>query len=347
MTTSIAAGSSASFGMDAWATLTLVVSSKATIALTSLAPNLLSSSVVSQAQSKTYGPFGVPMTVVVTAVDRGVTYDVVGDLIVNNAIVNGAGSVWVLVKSAGYHFHGYAPNQINSDLKFLDYSGALNDGAFQADLTAANAWATARFLTQADAADASNLQLTAIPALSWDWLAGDNLFMFWRGRATPEGSDMPLMGDTSGASAGNGVKVNISSAGKLKVNAYQNSGSLSRFGGTGTSTIAEAAISHSFAFCISSDGNHCYWSDGARDAAYSGGFLALGAGAVDTVNSVTWKLGGDGSTSGSVQVGLACQTEALVILKGRRGVVPVASDLDAMVAALHRNPQLLVNSASW
>jgi len=68
------------------------VSGKATIVLTSLAPNLLSSSVVSQAQSKTYGPFGVPMTVVVTAVDQGVTYDVVGDLIVNNAIVDGAGN---------------------------------------------------------------------------------------------------------------------------------------------------------------------------------------------------------------------------------------------------------------
>jgi len=65
--------------MDAWATLTLVVSSKATIALTSLAPNLLSSSVVSQAQSKTYGPFGVPMTVVITAVDQGVTYALAGN----------------------------------------------------------------------------------------------------------------------------------------------------------------------------------------------------------------------------------------------------------------------------
>ena len=93
MTTSIAAGSSASFGMDAWATLTLVVSSKATIALTSLAPNLLSSSTVSQAQSKTYGPFGVPMTVVVTAVDQGVTYDVTGNPIVNGALVDAAGGV--------------------------------------------------------------------------------------------------------------------------------------------------------------------------------------------------------------------------------------------------------------
>jgi len=92
MTTSIAAGSSASFGIGAWESLTLVVSGRATMTLTSLAPNLLSSSVVSQAQSKTYGPFGVPMTVVVTAVDRGVTYDVVGDLIVNGALVDGAGN---------------------------------------------------------------------------------------------------------------------------------------------------------------------------------------------------------------------------------------------------------------
>lgn len=253
------------------------------------------------------------------------------------------------IQSFGYQFHGFAPNQLNSDLKFYDYSGALNDASFQTHLTAANAWATAGFLTQADPSGAGNLLLVALPALSWDYTNGDSLFIFWRGMATPEGSDQPLIGNTSGTSA-NGIRLMVSTAGKLKVNAYQASGTLSRFGGTSTATCFEAAIAHSFAVAIDGvTGKHCYWVDGARDAAYSSGFLTFGSGGIiDAVSSTTLKLGGDGSTSASVQNGVACKTQALVILQGRRGLgTPVVADLDLLVANLHRNPQRLVLATEW
>ena len=139
-------------------------------------------------------------------------------------------------------------------------------------------------------------------------------------------------------------------AGKLKVNAYQASGTLSRFGGTSTATCFEAAIAHSFAVAIDGvTGKHCYWVDGARDAAYSSGFLTFGSGGIiDAVSSTTLKLGGDGSTSASVQNGVACKTQALVILQGRRGLgTPVVADLDLLVANLHRNPQRLVLATEW
>lgn len=251
--------------------------------------------------------------------------------------------------SDGYHFHGFAPNQINSDLKFYDYSGALNDGTFQTQLTTTVAWANAGFLTQSDPSGVGQLWLVALPAISWDYLNGDSLFIFWRGMATPEGGDSPIMGNTGGTSA-NGFRVMVTSAGKLKLNAYQASGALSRFGGTSTGTCFEATTAHSFALAVNGvAGTHCYWVDGVRDAGYSGGFLTFGSGGIiDTVSSANVRLGGDGSTSGSVQLGVACRTQTLASLTGRRGLgTPAVADLDLLVANLHRNPQKLVSNLSW
>ena len=220
-----------------------------------------------------------------------------------------------VVRSSGYHFHGWAPNQ-QADLKFWDYSGALNDGNFQTNLDAATAYATANFITQPNPTIASNQSLIALPALSWDWSAGDSLFIFWRGRATPEGADAPLLGDTSGTAA-NGFRVIVSSSGKLKVNLYQQSGALSRFSGTGTSTVFETSVTHSTAFIVCPSGL-AFWSDGVRGTTYASGYIMPSGGAVSTVNATTLKLGGDGGTTASVQNGVACQTQSLVILKGRR-----------------------------
>ena len=163
MTTSIAAGSSASFGIGAWESLTLVVSGKATIVLTSLAPNLLSSSVVSQAQSKTYGPFGVPMTVVVTAVDQGVTYDVTGDLIVNNAILDGSGSPMTSPMDAWLSMpKTYTLAAVPAVNRFIDSTRGSNSNN---GLTAATAWQTLAKLN------------TSIPEAGWCiGLANDSLF---------------------------------------------------------------------------------------------------------------------------------------------------------------------------
>ena len=252
--------------------------------------------------------------------------------------------------SVGYHFHGWAPNQQSSaDVKFWDISGSLNDGVFQTHLTAANAWANAGFLTQADPSGAGNLLLTAIPATSWSYSAGDSLFIFWKGMATPEGSDMPIMGNTTGSSA-NGFRIMVTSAGKAKFNCYQASGALSNFGGTSGNTVFEAATSHSFAVAVDGvTGKHCYWGDGARDSSYGSGFLTLGSnGIIDTLSATTIKHGGDGGTTASVQNGVACKTQALVILAGRRGLgTPVVADLDLLVANLHRSPRTLVGATSW
>ena len=264
--------------------------------------------------------------------------------------VSDGSTTYPLAPSYGYHFHGYAPDQYASaDVKFWDRSGQLNDATFQTNLTAANAWANAGFLTQADPSGAGNLLLTAIPATSWSYSAGDSLFIFWKGMATPEGSDMPIMGNTTGSSA-NGFRIMVTSAGKAKFNCYQASGALSNFGGTSGNTVFEAATSHSFAVAVDGvTGKHCYWGDGSRDSSYGSGFLTLGSnGIIDTLSATTIKHGGDGGTTASVQNGVACKTQALVILAGRRGLgTPVVADLDLLVANLHRSPRTLVGATSW
>lgn len=348
------------------------------------------------------------------------------------AVAAGFGASWG--RSAGYFFHGFAPNQTSgSDTKFLDYSGALNDGTFQTNLSAATAWGSvigkvissltgdgttstvttstnhglstgqsvtvvgasvAGFNTtatitvtgattftylstgtpsatgasyysstpsqggglyqqvglfQPNPVTASNLSLVAFPAISWDYLGGDSLLIFWRGRATPEASSAPVIGNTTGTSA-NGFRVVCTAAGALQFNAYQASGAAGRFGGTSGGTMFVADATHDFMVVVDgAQGKHCYWLDGARDSSYSSGFLTLGSGGIiDTVSSTTIKLGGDGGTSSSIQLGPAMQTEALVILTGRRGLgAPVVADCDTIAAALHRNPRLLVSAASW
>ena len=80
MSTTLAAGSSVTVSLDPFGTITLVVPGKAALDVNSLADNLLSSSRVSNARSQTYGPYGVPVDVTITAVDRSLQYTVVGKL---------------------------------------------------------------------------------------------------------------------------------------------------------------------------------------------------------------------------------------------------------------------------
>lgn len=252
-----------------------------------------------------------------------------------------------LLRSDGYHTHFFAPLAIDSDTKARDISGALSDGNFQANLSAATAWATAGYLTQPNPSVSGQLSLVQFPAISWDWAAGDSLFLFWAGRGTPDGTEQPWLGDTAGSALRSGIKMTCATDGKIKVNAYQNSPPVSVYGPTSTNAVIEASVTHSFAVCFAADGGMCYWTDGLRNAGHASGFLKPSGAPCSTVNSAPLNLGGDGSATSSIQNGIAVQTKAFVVLKGRRNNTPAVADLDALVAALHANPQALVSSAAW
>ena len=86
MTTTLAASASASIVMDPAASLTISdLNGKATIAFTSANDDVWPSMSVSNAQSKTYGPYGVTMSVVITAIDRSLVYRVASSRDLTNA----------------------------------------------------------------------------------------------------------------------------------------------------------------------------------------------------------------------------------------------------------------------
>ena len=255
------------------------------------------------------------------------------------------GSVAASFRTLGYHFHGWAPGQGNRDAKFYDRSGQLNDGAFGANLTAATAWGTAGFVATTN--PASTDTAIRIPSLGFDYLGGESLLLFWKGQVTPEGSDATLIGDTY-STAANGFRIVCTSTGKIKVNLYQASGTLSRFGGTTAGTVAATGETHSFALAIDgTTGKHKFWVDGAADANFSlgNGFLTLGSGGIiDTTNAVTINIGT--GASGSTTDGMATLTQALIILRGRTGL-GCPSDIDTLVANMQRDPTRIITAAEW
>jgi len=98
--TALAAGSSYSFTMDPHGKLTLVVTGKATLSFASDAPNLRSNFVVTDAQSRTYGPYGAIGTMTITAVDQSLDYTIESGVPMLSddgaSLVDGAGNQYPL-----------------------------------------------------------------------------------------------------------------------------------------------------------------------------------------------------------------------------------------------------------
>lgn len=74
--TTISSGQSASFTLDAFGSITILMNGQGSMAAASRAVNLKSNVAVSVLQSKVYGPFGVPMDVVISCSDGSIAYTV-------------------------------------------------------------------------------------------------------------------------------------------------------------------------------------------------------------------------------------------------------------------------------
>lgn len=249
--------------------------------------------------------------------------------------------------SDGYHYAGWARDQIATATKLFDQSGNGNDAALQAGVSAATAWATAGLFTMPNPTGTTDL--AEIPTLDFDYAGGETLLLFWRGFATPEGSDMPLLGDTGDGSATTrqGLNLICTSAGKMKFWLRDSAGALSA-SGTSTSTCFEAAVEHTLAVCL--DGltrKYAFYVDGVRESAFVPNFLTFASGATpDTISGRTLKLGGSGRVSGGVQDGIASQTRALHVLRRAIGL-GAPTGIDDIVANLHRDPTRLVSAEAW
>jgi hypothetical protein len=316
-------------------------------------------------QTVTYGPYEMGGTVVVdNAINSGATITWVrSDSIVAESaagalsLVSGDGTTFgplseianiaAIRGSDGYHYAGWARDQIATATKLFDQSGNGNDAALQAGVSAATAWATAGLFTIPNPSGTTGL--AEIPTLDFDYAGGETLLLFWRGFATPEGSDMPLLGDTGDGSATTrqGLNLICTSAGKMKFWLRDSAGALSA-SGTSTATCFEASVEHTLAVCL--DGltrKYAFYVDGVREAAFSPNFLTFASGATpDTISGRTLKLGGNGRVSGGVQDGIASQTRSLHVLRRAIGL-GAPTGVDDIVANLHRDPTRLVSAEAW
>lgn len=260
--------------------------------------------------------------------------------------------------SDGYFLRFIAPRTpASADKKVWDNSGNRNDGAFQTNLTAAAAWANVGALTQKNPDTAGELTMVSFPAFDFNQAGGETMLIFWKGRATPEGADQPMMSNTINAGTANGIRVVCSASGAVGFIAYQASGGLSATAPIATQVCFEASVTHSFAICLTgaasaltNAGNIRIFVDGLPDysAPYTNGFQQFNSGTLLTTSQPTrpWLLGGNGNTSGSIQQGVAMQTEALHMLKGRVGLgAPL--NLSQLVADLHRDPSRVVLASEW
>jgi hypothetical protein len=263
------------------------------------------------------------------------------------ALVSGGGILAALRQSDGYHYAGWARDQIATATKLADQSGNENDAVLQAGVDAATAWATAGLFTVPNSAGTTGL--AEIPTLDFDYAGGETLLLFWRGFATPEGADTALIGDTGDGSATTrqGLNLVCTPAGKMKFWLRDSAGALSA-SGTSTSTCFQAAVEHSLAVCL--DGltrKYAFYVDGVREAAFVPNFLTFASGATpDTISGRTLKLGGNGRVSGGVQDGIASQTRALHVLRRAIGL-GAPTGIDDVVANLHRDPTRLVSAEAW
>ena len=236
-----------------------------------------------------------------------------------------------------YHFHGFAGNQFAGDPKFFDFA-AGNHGVFGANLSNAQAFANAGYVSTVDPATGVTDSVIRIPSLNFDYSGGEKLIVWWLGAATPEGADVTLMGDGSNTTAGNqGVRFRMNTNGKLSLVVYGqgNSG----FSGTTTGIPFDGTL-HSFA--VAFDGankKYGFWVDEVLDPVIPNNYASYNAGIdLDTRTTNTWNIGASSRSPGGTE-GSAVKTRAMVILRLPDSVpLPLASELTPLLNALRANP---------
>lgn len=252
-------------------------------------------------------------------------------------VMSGGDEIATSEISPFYCFHGFAGNQVPGDPRFFDISSG-NHGVFGGNLSIAAAWANAGYVSTVDPASGATDSVIRIPAVNFDYSGGEKLIVWWLGAATPEGSDVTLMGDGSSTTAGNqGVRIRMNASGKMSLVLYGqgNSG----FSGT-TSVVPFDGTIHSFAVVF--DGakkKYGFWVDDVIDPAIPNEYAPFNTGTdVDTKTTNTWNVGAASRAPGGTE-GSAVKTRALVILRLPQSVdLPMVSELTPMFKALRANP---------
>lgn len=247
------------------------------------------------------------------------------------------------IPNFNYHFHGFAGNQIIGDPLFYDMSGLGNHGIFGANLSVAAAWANLAaegVVSTVDPVGGSTDSVIHIPAVNFNYSAGEVLVVWWLGKVTDEGADSSFMGCGTGTNPGVRVKTSGTSKAEVDVSDASSTG----FGAVTTGNVSDGNL-HEFAFAF--DGRnrkYIYYVDGVAQFDWSN--FNIGS-TFNTGNTNTWQLGAALPAASLSTDGTATKTRAFVILHFPSTYpVPTGAQLTNIFKTLRANPSRLLNSSA-
>lgn len=236
-----------------------------------------------------------------------------------------------------YHFHGYAGDQITGDSKFFDRTALGNHGVRGANLSEAQMFANAGYMSTIDPVGGATDSVIRLPNLNFDFLGGEKMIAYWLGKVTPEGTDQPVFGD-GGSATYPGFRAICKTTGKLQIALYD-SDSDTAFSGTTVNTVFDGTL-HSFAFVFDGQAKkYGFWTDEIYDTGLGGVYATLTSGSIDCRNSNTLNIGQASPASAASTFGIATQTRALAILRlSATDAVPSIATLTNVFKQLRANP---------
>jgi hypothetical protein len=250
----------------------------------------------------------------------------------------------LLGTSSHYHFHGFVGNQISDETKFFDISGNSNDGTFGLDLGAP--WANAGYITTENPAGGDTDESIRLPAVNFDYNAGEKLIIWWLGKATPEGSNVSLLGDGFNTSYP-GVRIRCNTAGTMQIAAHDASGQ--GFSSTPSEVPFDGNL-HSFTAVLDGAAKKFgIWVDETYDASLSGVYATFDSGnARDTRTTNSFNIGTSVPVIANSTEGLVCQTRACVIMKlPPTATMPSVATVTNVFKAVRRNPGKLILASAF
>lgn len=250
-----------------------------------------------------------------------------------------------------YFFHGFAMNQMAGDSVFFDLTGCGNHAVRGANLSDANMFATAGYVSTVDPTTGVLDSCLRIPNLNFDYNAGEKLFIYWRGIATAEGAEAAILGDGTATTTGNhGVQIRVMTTGKVYIVLY---GADAKVGVASSATAFDGTSPHDFAFLMDGQ-NQQYgmWVDGVMDPSFIGNYGPFNLGfSFDTKNSNTFNIGSAAKAPGTAtapQSGIACKTRSLVMIRMPASYPsPSVAQITTAISFLRANPGKLLLAGAF
>ncbi len=248
----------------------------------------------------------------------------------------------VTAPSRYYHFHGYAADSVAGEPNFRDRSGCKNDGLFGANLSNANAWANAGYVSTIDPAGGSTDSVIRMPSINLDLLGDEKFIFWWLGKATAEGAAINIFGDGYSTTYP-GIRLRMNTNGTSQM--VLQDGTTSQF--LGSSAAVFDGNFHSLAWVIDgATGSYMNWVDEAPNPTTLGVY-ATAPSILDTRTNHTFNIGTAGPKAAASTDGGVIQTRALMIMRmPPSATFPSVATFTDIFEQVRRDPtRLVLNSA--